>query len=1319
MKKQINRRTRLTAWLLTLAMVFAMIPVVALPAAGAANETVEQESVAVNIETVSPGKSVTLNVDSTDGYYIISTADELDAFSALVRTNGQVYAKLTANITYNTGDLSTLAGKTDGYREYMPAGMTEVMSPTYSKSFNVFTGILDGQGYTISGLYYSKGHSSGLEGYGGLVSKLGNGGVIKNLTIEKSYFADVSMVGAFAGDMASGSLIENCHNVGTTVRGGRYVGGIAGFVENGTVKGCTNSGKVENYLVNNAINPVKTAGGIAGYVKGSSGLVELCSNSGTVSATANGGGIAGEAWDGGTVQNCLNKGTVNSPEANNVGGIAGYVYEGNIHNNLCVGTVIGYGTVGHMIGGIGEVNSYSNNYHCHTITVTREDVKTVWDDSKVTAVDSDALASGEVAYLLGSAWGQSIGTENTPVPGGAKVYYGYVSCAEDAVMVYTDTNAPEEKPHILTYTASGTTITESCSAGCGHTATATISAEGTTYTGSAQEKASVAYSDGWLGGELTVSYAGNTDAGTATASVTVGGATVSVYFDIAQATPAYNPPTGEVEATYGDSLEGILNKNQDWLGTPRDKDEMSLAGHWELVDFSETVGDAGIRSFKVRFVPDDKNYGTVEIDLDVNVSPKDATAAMVTLKEAEYVYDGTSKTPIVVVMFDGVTLIEGIDFEVFYRENLNAGEASADVFFMGNYSGEETASFTIKKATPTYTAPTSLTATYGDTLADVELPEGFSWKDADASVGNAGSNLHVAIFTPEDTDNYNTVECELEITVEKKYVDVFAVSLEVDQYVYDGTAKTPIVAVMVDDVPLIKGIDFEVSYSENLNAGKAFVTVTFKDNYSGEVTRSYTITKAIPTVSAPRPRVLTYDGSAQELVVAGTTTGGTMEYSLDGETWSSTIPKATHAGTYKVYYRVIGNQNFEDVDTGDFVEAEILPMIAAEATVTLSKTAYEYDGTAKTPAATVTLDGVALQKDTDYEISYSDNIRVGTVTVTISFKGNYTGTANATFEITCEHSETELQLVAPGILEVCTKCSTPTGDIMIMGNPTATYNGMMHGPYLWTEGTLAGAAYTLSYVDENGQPVEAMIDAGTYTVTLTYEGLSLSCEMTVYPAWVLITVDNAVKTYGDADPVYTYTYEMVMGAIPEGDDMGVFFTREEGEDVGTYTLTPRVSNPNYKLLSIDDAPSATLTVVPRVAELVWVNTSLEYNGGTQAPTALVGNLVGDDACTVTVQGNGKYEGTFAATAVALDSPNYVLPENVTTEYTILADPYKVVGDFIPESVKLAVREAVSEAVSEVVSEVVSELGTVLENTLENAFNSLVKDLKGRLSKVFG
>ena len=83
--------------------------------------------------------------------------------------------------------------------------------------------------------------------------------------------------------------------------------------------------------------------------------------------------------------------------------------------------------------------------------------------------------------------------------------------------------------------------------------------------------------------------------------------------------------------------------------------------------------------------------------------------------------------------------------------------------------------------------------------------------------------------------------------------------------------------------------------------------------------------------------------------------------------------------------------------------------------------------------------------------------------------------------------------------------------------------------------------------------------------------------------------------------------------------------------------------------------------------------------------------------------------------MALDNPNYVLPANTTTEYTIWTDSYKVVGDLIPNSVKIAVSEAVSEAVSDIAS----ELSSALESALENAFNSFMDQLKGKLSKVLG
>ena len=69
------------------------------------------------------------------------------------------------------------------------------------------------------------------------------------------------------------------------------------------------------------------------------------------------------------------------------------------------------------------------------------------------------------------------------------------------------------------------------------------------------------------------------------------------------------------------------------------------------------------------------------------------------------------------------------------------------------------------------------------------------------------------------------------------------------------------------------------------------------------------------------------------------------------------------------------------------------------ATVTLAQTSYTYDGTARTPAVTVQMDGKTLVSDTDYTVSYSNNTEVGTANVTITGKGNYTGSITASFTI--------------------------------------------------------------------------------------------------------------------------------------------------------------------------------------------------------------------------------------------------------------------------------------------------------------------------------
>ncbi|MBQ7566254.1 MAG: hypothetical protein IJT18_03960 [Oscillospiraceae bacterium] len=126
--------------------------------------------------------------------------------------------------------------------------------------------------------------------------------------------------------------------------------------------------------------------------------------------------------------------------------------------------------------------------------------------------------------------------------------------------------------HDALYSATENVITETCTR-CDHVSTATITACDAPYTGSAAETASVAYSPDWAGGKLTIEYANNVNAGAATASVTIGGATAQTTFNICK------------EASGGD-MDGNGTINMRDLLTLR----QYLAGGYG-VDLTVAVGD--------------------------------------------------------------------------------------------------------------------------------------------------------------------------------------------------------------------------------------------------------------------------------------------------------------------------------------------------------------------------------------------------------------------------------------------------------------------------------------------------------------------------------------------------------------------------------------------------------------------------------------------------------------------------------------------------------------------------------------------------------
>ena len=140
---------------------------------------------------------------------------------------------------------------------------------------------------------------------------------------------------------------------------------------------------------------------------------------------------------------------------------------------------------------------------------------------------------------------------------------------------------------------------------------------------------------------------------------------------------------------------------------------------------------------------------------------------------------------------------------------------------------------------------------------------------------------------------------------------------DIPDQTYTGSEITPEPLVLAGSLNLTKGTDYEYSYTNNTNVGTATVTVTFMGDYSsfGSVDKEFTITKATPAVTAPTAIAdLVYTGSSQALVTAGTTDFGSLLYSTDGSTYSAGIPTGTDAGTYTVYYKVEGSDNWNAVE---------------------------------------------------------------------------------------------------------------------------------------------------------------------------------------------------------------------------------------------------------------------------------------------------------------------------------------------------------------------------------------------------------------------
>ncbi len=196
-----------------------------------------------------------------------------------------------------------------------------------------------------------------------------------------------------------------------------------------------------------------------------------------------------------------------------------------------------------------------------------------------------------------------------------------------------------------------------------------------------------------------------------------------------------------------------------------------------------------------------------------------------------------------------------------------------------------------------------------------------------------------------------------------------------------------------------------------------------------------------------------------------------------GDSYTETIPATGHKSSGWIVDKaasigVKGSKHKECTVCKKVLETAEIPALSrisiSKASVTLSTSTYAYDGKTKTPSVTVKVNGKTLKKDTDYTVSYSNNTKVGTAKVTITGKGNYTGSVSKTYSIKNNFKKATVSGIS-------TKAFTGKN---ITQSITVKYNGK----------TLKnGTDYTVSYSNNKniGTATVKIAGKGSYTGTIT------------------------------------------------------------------------------------------------------------------------------------------------------------------------------------------------------------------------------------------
>lgn len=699
--------------------------------------------------------------------------------------------------------------------------------------------------------------------------------------------------------------------------------------------------------------------------------------------------------------------------------------------------------------------------------------------------------------------------------------------------------------HSWSFSAEGAVITAVCSGSVGicpvegRTATVTLAASDAnpTYNGAGYPCSAVHSVPGLFNvsdGDIVYSTEGNTvpvNAGSYTASLSCGGATATLSYEIKPATMGLWSISPIADQTYTGSAI-----------TPA----VEVSGGSEGTDYTVTY-ENNVHAGTARVIVTGKgNYsGSLESSFVIKPAAIQITA---TLAKDSYAYTGSPIEPEITVTTDfggtAMNLARDMDYKLSGESKTEAGSVvtvKVEAIPGGNFVFEPvTLQYRIVQAEPACQAPGGFTATYGQHLFMLSLPEAengtWSWRAPTASVGAVGDQIHSAVFTPTDTANYKAVYVDVTVKVNPAVLTVTGVNIA--NKVYDGSDQMTVSSLVIngrvgsDDVT-VAGLSTLKATAPSANAG-AYTEVTLPvlslsgaaaGNYTltqpGKISASYAIgPKAVtPTVAvaagsyvyngkAHTPAVTLKDGSAvipaSEYTVrydCNINAGTGRAYISDNTGGNYTVAQAE--GTFTIQKAVItitaDNKTATVGQTAPTPTYSTAGVVSGETFRVLPIVAYVSNPDMSKAGTAVIRAGGAVAPSDNYSIQYVD----GTLTVkAASGTGGGTGSYGGNVAVTVDMSDVKLE--------------SKTYD----GKPLS-YSGKASARYYYGD-------FTYTWYTANGYRLsEAPTDAGDYVLRATvsrsgYAGYA-SKKVSILKAQLIISADDLKAEVGDELPELSYS----------------------------------------------------------------------------------------------------------------------------------------------------------------------------------------------------